>query len=177
MVNKIIFFIIVLTTLSPIYSQIYENVVQVDSTQKSVLYERSLRWFIKNAENSNYVIKLKDPEKGEVYAKLSFDTPEFKVKGRMNDWASAINRMIVYKATGDISVQILCKDNRYKYFIEITNVEIIEKLNDGNYAINQKTKDIQKSKITIYIPQFINSIIDDINNHMNSMSDFETNDW
>ena len=163
--------------LTPLYGQPYEEVVLVDSTDMATLYERSLRWFVQNADNSNYVIKLKDPDKGEVYAKLSFETTEFRVKGGMNDWASVMNRTIVYKAKVNISAQILSKDSRYKYFIEVNEVEKIEKLNDGNYARMQKTKDVQEKEIHNYIEQFINSIIEDIKKHMSIKSDFENRNW
>ena len=178
--KKVISIVILLITVSSIgqtYKEVFEEVVAVDSTDRASLYERSLRWFVQNANNSNYVIKLKDPEKGEVYSKLSIETPKFEVRSKGNDWASAMNRMIVYKASIDISIQILSKDNRYKYVIKVDDVEKIEKLNNGNYAKNKKTLAIQDDKINGYIEPIVNSIIKEIKAHMSTKGNIEADDW
>ncbi|MCF6348675.1 MAG: hypothetical protein L3J20_10315 [Flavobacteriaceae bacterium] len=112
-----------------------------------------------------------------MFAKLSFKTPIFKVKGGGNDWVSALNRTIEYKALGNMTIQVLSKNGRYKYFIEVSEVEKIEKLNNGNYARRKKTKDIQNQEIKNYINKFTNSIIEDIKKHMITESDFENNEW
>ena len=88
-----------------------------------------------------------------------------------------MNRMIVYKASIDISIQILSKDNRYKYVIKVDDVEKIEKLNNGNYAKNKKTLAIQDDKINGYIEPIVNSIIKEIKAHMSTKGNIEADDW
>lgn len=178
MKNIIAFIIIVLSNLTNIYSQNYEEVVEVDSISKSELYERSVRWFVINSKDSNTTIKLQDSEKGEVYAKISFDTPVLKIRAGNNDWASALDRNILYKGRVNISAQILSKDGRYKYHIEVIDWEKIERLNKDYYARMEKTISKQDEVINTAIDTYIsNNLIPDLKKHMSTKSGFDKNDW
>ncbi len=176
--NIIVLLTIVVTNFTGLYSQTYEEVVEVDSITKSELYERSLRWFVINSKDSNTTIKLQDSDKGEVYAKISFETPIFKIRAGSNDWASALDRNILYKGKVNISAQILSKDGKYKYQIEVIDWEKIERLNKDYYAKMEKTINKQNEEIKTAIESYIsNEIIKDLKKHMSTKSSFEKNDW
>lgn len=178
MKNIILLLIIVLTNLTPLYSQTYDEVVEVDGVSKSELYERAVRWFVVNSKDSNTTIKLKDSEKGEVYAKISFETPVFKIRAGGNDWASALDRNILYKGRINISAQILSKEGRYKYFIEVTDWEKIERLNKDYHARMEKTISKQDEVIKTALESYIsNELIEDIKKHMSTKSTIEENEW
>ena len=171
-------FICALISLTSSYSQTFEEVIEVENTGKSELYERSLRWFVINIKDSNFSIKLQDSIKGEVFGKLFFETPVFKIKGGMNDMVSVLDRYVYYKGRANISVQILSREGRYKYIINLTDWEKIQQIKTQNYARMEKTLIEQDEEITSYIDTYIKeALIEEIKKHMSTKSNFEEDDW
>lgn len=172
----LIFNLTILITTSS-FSQEFENVVKVEKTNKTILYQRALRWFVQNLENSNYTIKLKDSVKNEVYVKTNFSTDVEMIKGNIRDWVSALDRKIYFKANVSLSIQILTKDNRFRYLISISNIETIDKINNENYSRTKKTtnkiNEINEQKVNSYV----NRLIENLVKHMKNKSNFEREDW
>jgi len=127
---------------------IWEEVIKVDSTSKATLYKRAQRWFVQKCKDSKNVLQLQDSIHGEIYGKAVV-TKVVKIKGNVNDWVSALNMQIISQGDVHFSTQILCKDNRYKYKIQIENIEKENK--SSNYFYFGKLRLCNKSIDNIVI--------------------------
>ncbi len=176
--NKIIITLIVDFTLSAVgFAQNEtEEVIPIENTSKNILFERGFRWFAIYCNNSNYILRLKDKENGELLGKIVL-TDEFTIKGSLMDWVSALDREITTKVIINTLVSIICKDNRYKYKITTENV-VIEKGPNGNFARTQKNIDVIAKEIEKRKTEIISNAIRSIRKHMEQKGDFEENkDW
>lgn len=112
----------VIDTLNSHIATSYEEVVTATGS-KDELFGRASRWFAENVRDANTSIKLKDKESGEVLGKI-FLGYEFKTLGTLSDWVCASDRYIYTSVEMYSNVQILCKDNRFKYRIDLTDYRV-----------------------------------------------------
>jgi hypothetical protein len=91
---------------------IYEGIVDIPNKSKADLYTNAQKWFIDKFTNSNYIIQHEDEDKGQL---ISNGTITTAIKGRMGIPWNFLNKM---------TIQIDCKDNKYRYRIYniITNL-------------------------------------------------------
>ena len=150
-----------------------EEVVTLDSISKTDLYNRALRWFVDNTNNSNNILQLKDMENGELVGKFNYSY-QLKHKGGTWDWVSAVDRYILTNVKLSLSIQILVKDNKYKYKITIEN---IEKNNVGvTYAKMKATINQIENDINSKNKEYITLLSESINRFITTKSDYNK-DW
>lgn len=151
----------------------HEEVVQVESTSKDILYERALRWFTYNMKSPENVIELKDKENGEVSGKFITRTTA-TVKGTLRDYVSALDQWIKVDIKITIHAKILCRDGRYRY---ILTSAVEEKQNGDNRATRPETKEKLEIAIEKETNDEFNRILESIKTHMATADSFEEEDW
>jgi hypothetical protein len=98
----------------------YTGIIQVDSSDKSKLYNKAKKWFIEQYKSAKDVIQLDDKENGEIIGKGYFETVwqmGFGIAQKVNDWHT---------------VKVSVKDNKFKY--EITDFRVKYYVSSSQYS-------------------------------------------
>ena len=152
----------------------YEEVVSVESTAKDELYDRAHRWFVQYSRDANATIQLEDKVNGEILGKMSF-VARVSYKGSLKEFVSAMDRIITAQSTSNVTISIICKDNRYKYIIERTGVDV-EKVGTNYARTDEGIKTVADLLAEKYKDQF-ESIKESIKEHMNKPIESASDEW
>lgn len=152
----------------------YEEVVAIESAPKDELYDRAYRWFVQYSKDANATIQLEDRVNGEIVGKMSIVTT-VSYKGSLKEFVSAADRVITMKSTNDITISIICKDNRYKYIIERTEVSI-DKVGKNYARTDEGIKMVADLFVEEYSKRF-ESIKNSIKEHMSKPIEAASDDW
>ena len=170
----IIFLLINFSFAAPLQ---YNEVVEVKDIPKNELFHRAELWFAETFNNSNYVLKIKNADNGELVGKVTivFQTP-----------------MMLYSAangTIDFMVKVYTKDGKYKYIFEDFNhyatngtQHSLGLLSDTSTSIrlrgftnNQTLRVYEWAKADI--SKIVESMKISLKNSMEKVSESENNDW
>lgn len=152
----------------------FQEVINVTKSKDS-LFNNAVRWFAKNIKNSNVSLKISNKESGEVYGKIIL-IYEISTKGEFTDYVCAIDKFIYTEIKFDIDIQILCKENKYKYRIDIKDYKISNPHKSAcqggvSSARKEKTKSIIANQINTQNPIEIFNLIQSIKDSMNKSED------
>ena len=142
----------------------YTDVIQIDSTDKSKLYNKVKKWFIEQYRSAKDVIQLDDKENGEVIGKGFFETT----------WQTSI--MSAQSVSVWHTVKVYIKDNKFKY--EITNFNLKYYVEPSQYSRGSNVeiaiedfgggRDKNTKKYFTQVDKEVNSIISSLIRFMNA---------
>ncbi|MCU7547790.1 DUF4468 domain-containing protein [Chitinophagaceae bacterium LB-8] len=124
---------------------IYSEVVQVDSTSATDLYQRAKRFFVDAYKSANDVIQMDDEKNGEVTGKGNFKV--FFDRGAL---ISGVSTSVKH------TISIYVKDGRYKYEIKDLSVNYYESGSRigtsyiSGHEVNSPLEGFAKSKMKMH---------------------------
>jgi hypothetical protein len=142
----------------------YTEVINIDSTNKEILYNRAKRWVVDNYKSGKDVIQLDDKENFEIIGK-GFHSETWQV---------------TFYAFQDINIwhtiKIITKDNKYKY--EITDFRVVYYVKSTQYTSSSnidlpleewnKNRDKNNQRIYLKIDENIKLMIKSLKEAMNT---------